>query len=301
MGLLTRALSHPRVAPELLQRAAEPPPGPGLFATWTGVAGLRLEHVAPEKTTTLLFDPYVTRQSFAQLALPLGSDEATALRAFPTAAALFVGHSHHDHLADAIPLALRTGATIYGSATTCMIARAGGVPASKCMALQDGQRVTIGPFEVQAFEHVHGSSALGIPFPGEVTKPPPWPPFIWQLKAGHVLAFAIRVAGKTLYHQGSGGLTDHQLTQVKDLKPEIAFIGIALRQNTPDFEERLFGALQPKTVVAMHHDDFFGPTLTDDFPHLRGVDLPAFVAKTAQLLGAEAYLAQKPFARMAVR
>ncbi len=296
-----RLLSRPRISSDLLAQAADPPPGPGVFATWTGVAGLRLEHVEQSNTTTVLLDPYVTRHSVPELALPLQSDLDTATRAFPKADAIFVGHSHHDHLFDAIPMAIRTGARLFGSASTAAVAKAGGVPEPKCVIVEDGQNVSVGPFDIEVVEHEHGRSLLGVPFPGDIAAPPPWPPFVWHLKAGPVLAYIIRVSGRTFYHQGSSGLTGHQLARINDLKPAAAFVCLALRQHTPHYEDLLFAALKPERVFAIHHDDFFGRPLTAEPRLMRGVDLPGFIASTRRLAGEDVFADLHPFERIRLR
>jgi L-ascorbate metabolism protein UlaG (beta-lactamase superfamily) len=306
-GLSARAkASRPRIAAALLERAPLPPATPpGLYASWTGVAGVRLEAVPPEGTAagtaTVLIDPYVTRHALAELAFPIDVDTDTAARAFPVAQAIFIGQGHHDHLGDAPFLANRTGATLYGSRTTCALAQGLGLARERCVVMTDGSHATVGPFDVEAVEHVHGESAAGVPFPGEVEVPPASAPHVWEMKAGTVLAFIVRAQGKTVYHQGSAGLTDRQLARLTGLAPDLALIGIALRQHTPSFEERLLGALRPKRVAAIHEDDFFGPALADEVPLLRGVDLPGFEAKARALAGAGAVVRLVPFERVEVK
>lgn len=111
------------VEPQLLQSNSS---SPGAVA--------KLEAAQPAVTTSLLFDPYVTRHALAEPAFPLDSDETTSAAAFPQAAAVLVGQSHHDHLLDALSVAKRTGATIDGSATSCAIASSGGLARWQCVA-----------------------------------------------------------------------------------------------------------------------------------------------------------------------
>ncbi|MCY1022285.1 MBL fold metallo-hydrolase [Pyxidicoccus sp. MSG2] len=313
MGRASRA-QRPKLSPAVLNRAEEPPcpdapaaQGEGRAsprASWTGIAGVRLEvcGLAGSPPATLLVDPYVTRHSYPELALfPVDADAATLARAFPRADIILVGHSHHDHLGDVPEVARRTGATVVGTETTCALAVQMGLPPAQCRVLRDGQLLRMGPFEVEAVAHPHGRTVLGVPFPGEVA-PSGEPgtvrlPRGWEMKMGGALAFIVRVEGRTLYHQGSAGLSDAQLERVRGLKPDVAFLGLGLRQNTPDYEARLLGALQPKHVWAVHHDDFFGPVLGDEVPLLSGVDLPAFEREVAARVSPTALVTRRPFER----
>ncbi|MFM2153990.1 MAG: hypothetical protein RL199_2425, partial [Pseudomonadota bacterium] len=199
-GLAACGDPRPRVS-DVVHRRAEAPLADELFTVamaWTGVAGLRLEARSDpadpsSPVTTLLVDPYVTRHSYAELARPVDSDTATVEALFPKADAVLVGHAHHDHLADVPALAARTGATVYGSSSTCAWVRALG-PAS-CVSISDQNVVRVGPFEVIVWESGHGRTAVGVPFPGEVedAQGPPW---IWRWRMGGAFAFHVKAHGK---------------------------------------------------------------------------------------------------------
>jgi L-ascorbate metabolism protein UlaG (beta-lactamase superfamily) len=294
---------------EALLALSSPVPADGrdhVRLTWTGVAGVRLEAtlaptaeapgvpLGPPEVTTLLVDPYVTRHAAAELAFPLDVDEAGALAAFPRADAIFVGHSHHDHLSDAIFLAKSLGAALFGSSTSCALALAQGLPPERCRLVADRQRFLVGPVEVEVVAHAHGRTPLGVPFDGEVPAPAPARPFAWQMKMGGAFAYVFRVAGRTVYHQGTAGLTDAQLARIHGLRPDLALVGVALRGREPDFEARLLGALQPRRVAAIHHDDFLGGRLTLPFEPA-DVDLRGFERAVAAALGAESIERLAPF------
>jgi len=311
-------MRRPRIARELLERgeAASAPskePGYVVRVTWTGVAGVRVESETqlvvpagsprvPQPVTTLLFDPYVTRHGFAEFVRPVDSDTQTAARAFPKADAIFVSHAHHDHLADAVGIAERTGAFVYANRTACAFARAMGLRGDRCVVVHPKEHLRIANADVEVVAGAHGRTSRGVLFPGEPEHPPARGlPYVWQLREGGHLNFIVRVNARVLYIQGSAGLTDEQLDQVKDLRPDLALVCLALRQGTPDFEERLLGAMRPRRVAAIHHDDFFATRLSDDFPLLAGVDLPGFEAKTAKILGADALVRLQPFRAMLFR
>jgi L-ascorbate metabolism protein UlaG (beta-lactamase superfamily) len=299
-GLAACADPRPRVDDTVRARAVAPLPVEPftVAASWTGVAGVRLEARSDpadptSPVTTLLIDPYMTRHSYAELVRPVDSDTATVQALLPRADALFVGHAHHDHLGDVPALAARTGAKVHGSASACTWARTLG-PAA-CELLTEGNAVRLGPFEVTAFESGHGETAVGVPFPGEVPDPP-GTPWVWRWKMGGAYAFVVRVHGRTLYHQGSAGLRPDLVARLAGLKPDLAFVGLALRGRTPGYEEALLDAARPRIVVPIHWDAFFGTRLDDHLPPMGDADLASFERR---VVAANAtYRPLKPFERM---
>lgn len=303
---LVAKAARPAIDPALL---VEPPPFPAdgrsrWRVTWTGAAGVRLESAEPTPTpegaplapplvTTILVDPYVTRHAPAELAFPLDVDETTAIKAFPRADAIFVGHSHHDHLSDAIYLARTLGASLYGSPTSCALAIAQGLERDRCREFADGHRFLVGPVEVEVVASAHSRTVVGVPFDGVVAPPAPARPYAWELKTGGVFAFVFRVAGRTVYHQGTAGLTDAQLQRLRGLKPDLALVSIAAR--APEFEARLLEALQPRRIAAIHHDDWLGGRLSAPLEPEDPDDVRAFEREVAGRLGLDALERLVPF------
>lgn len=308
IALLSRGSKNarPKLAPELLARAAEAPcanvPAASavIDASWSGIAGIRLELCGAGAPSTLLLDPYVTRHSVPELFFPVDADSPTLARTFPRADFIVVGHTHHDHFADTPDIAQRTGATILGSRSTCNLAVSMGVPAARCIAFEDQNPVQAGPWTIEAIPTPHALVWPGfVPFAGDVpAQTDRGLPWVWELREGQMWSLIIRAEGKTLYHHGSAGISDAQLQRVTDLRPDLAFVGIALRENTPRFEERLLGALKAKAVMPVHHDDFFGPMLRDDGPLLPRIKLEEFESRIATW-GSQ-LLVRKPFERYRV-
>ena len=52
--------------------------------------------------------------------------------------AIFVSHTHHDHVMDAPYVARKCGATVYGSISAKNVALGGGVPEDKTVVFQHG-------------------------------------------------------------------------------------------------------------------------------------------------------------------
>lgn len=309
IGPMMQKGKRPRIDAELLQRA-ERSPLPGdrteVRVTWTGVAGIRLEvgrpgdEERPSKLTTVLVDPYVTRHGTLEFLRPIDTDEPTVYRAFPRADAILVSHAHHDSLGDVPSIATRTGATVYGTSTTCVLARAMGVPDEQCVVVQDGDRLSIGDVEVQVIAHEHGRAGFGIPIEGTVEEQRPGRPWLWQMKEGGALAFVLRADDRVVYHQATSGLTEGQLEAIHGLEPDLALVGVSLRQRTPQFEDRLLGALRPVKVAPISHDDPFGARLSKGVPLLPGVDIPSFEAAVERLVGKDSMVRLDAFSPWSV-
>jgi L-ascorbate metabolism protein UlaG (beta-lactamase superfamily) len=240
---------------------------------WLGTAG----HIVEVGGVTLLIDPFLSRPSARQLLAPLRPDEAAIAARLPARVdAVLCGHSHFDHLLDAPAIARRTGARLVGSATSCNIARAAGVPESQLVEIgPDGGSVTIGAAIVRFIPSLHGRVFLHqVPFPGVVAAPPALPLPAWRYRMGGAFGIHIEAPGVRLYHNGSADLVDAALAGVR---ADVLLVGLAGRRATRDYLARLCDALAPRLIVPTHHDAFFAP-LEGGVRLLPGIDLDGFVA-----------------------
>jgi L-ascorbate metabolism protein UlaG (beta-lactamase superfamily) len=240
---------------------------------WLGTAG----HVIETPTTTLLIDPFLSRPSLARLAGPIAPDEATVRARLPARVdAVLCGHSHFDHLLDAPFIAGATGATLAGSGTTCMFARASGVPEAQLVAVPPtGRSFTVGDATIRFVPSLHGRLLFGrVPFPGEVTAPPRLPAPMWHYRMGGAFGILIDVGGLRIYHNGSANLVDAELDGAR---ADVLLVGLAGRKGTRDYLRRLCDALAPQLIIPTHHDAFFAP-LDGGLRLLPGIDLDGFVA-----------------------
>lgn len=107
--------------------------------------------------TRILLDPFFSRPQYGvEGATAEGIALAAELLAAAGAAeldAILVGHSHFDHAVDVGAVALKTGATVYGSQTTCLIAQAQGLPADRCVTF-DGA-FSVGSVAISAVRTPH--------------------------------------------------------------------------------------------------------------------------------------------------
>ena len=75
-------------------------------------------------------------------------------------------------------------------------------------------------------------------------------------KCGQVWGIHIAVAGATLYHQGSADLIDDA---VRHKGVDVFLAGVAGRNFTERYWERILPRLDPRAVVPTHYDNFFRP------------------------------------------
>jgi hypothetical protein len=124
------------------------PASPSTLAIrWTGFANFELSY----KGQVMLLDAYFDRGS---LFPPLGFKAADVTRAN----AILIGHGHHDHMADAASVAIRTGATIVGAPLTTAKLLSQKVDPQKIRTVSGQQSIEMefGPIKVEGILGRHG-------------------------------------------------------------------------------------------------------------------------------------------------
>lgn len=243
---------------------------------WLGTAG----HVVEAGGTTVLLDPFVSRQGLSRLRIvrPLVPDDIAIARHVPAKVdAVVCGHSHYDHIADAPRIALLRGAKLVGSRSTCAWGRSEGLREDQLVEIPaSGGVTTVGSIEIRFVPSRHGRALLGrVPAPGEVREPPRGPQRLWHYKMGGAFGVLLRAPGVTVYHNGSADLVDAEL---EGERADVLLAGLAGRAGTPDYVKRLVSALRPSLVVPTHHDAFFAP-LERGLHLLPGIDVEGFASE----------------------
>ncbi len=244
---------------------------PGVDVRWLGVAGFSLSYLG----TTVLIDPYVTRLGLGDLLRRrvVGADLEAIDRFVPRADAVLVGHTHFDHALDVPAIARRDGCAVYGSSSSRALLGLHGL-ASQAVEVDAHRTYAIGPFEVTFVPSLHAKLALGLAVPngGELTCDHVDGLTPQAFCCGRVWGIHVAVAGASIYHQGSANLVDDE---VRHRDVDVFLCGIAGRQFTDRYTDRIIGRLRPRTVVIAHHDDFFRPI--EGAPALAfGVDVERF-------------------------
>jgi len=241
---------------ELEGRALQLPAG--LEIEWLGVSGYRLS----AEGKTLFVDPYLSRVPFSELlrrraALPDPAALDRFVRAPGEVLGVLVGHTHFDHAVDAPAIARRFGCPAYGSDSLVRLMALHGLT-QQAVEVEPYRRYELGPFEVSFTPSLHSKLLLGlaVPYDGDLTcehldglSPAAY-------RCGQVWGISIRVAGITLFHQGSANLIDEA---VRERRVDVFLAGIAGRSFTEDYWRRIIPRLDPEVVVPTHYDNFFRP------------------------------------------
>lgn len=244
----------------------------GLTLRWLGTAGYELSF----EGSTLLIDPYVTR-------LPLGDlvrrrtvppDASAVDRHLPRADAVLVGHTHFDHALDVPAVVARDRCRAYGSASVATLLGLYGL-AGSAVTVEPYRTYEVGPFEVTFVPSVHAKLALGrrVPQSGPITCDHLDGLCPQAYRCDQVWGIHIRVAGISIYHQGSADVIDDA---IRHNRVDVFLCGVAGRQFSPRYVERIVRALDPQIIVPGHHDDFFR-SLDDEMGFTVDVDVAGFV------------------------
>jgi L-ascorbate metabolism protein UlaG (beta-lactamase superfamily) len=230
----------------------------GLEIRWLGVSGYRLTY----QGVSLFVDPYVSRVPLRSLllrrtALPDAEMITRYGQAPGEVAGVLVGHTHFDHAVDAPALARLHGTKAYGSSSLVRLMRLHGLQ-QQAVEVVIHRPYALGPFVVTFIPSRHSKLLFGrkVPMDGPLTCDHLDGLAPGAYRCGAVYGIRIEVAGLSIYHQGSADLDDAELPR----QPVDVFLaGVAGRQVTPRYWERVLPKLDPRIVVPTHYDNFFSP------------------------------------------
>jgi L-ascorbate metabolism protein UlaG (beta-lactamase superfamily) len=244
---------------------------PGLEVEWLGVSGYRLTC----EGHTLFVDPYVSRVPLRDLLLRRRAlPDTAALERFVHApgktVGVLVGHTHFDHAIDAPALARRLDCKAYGSASLVNLMGLHGM-AERAVEVESYRVYELGPFEVSFTPSVHSKLLLGlaVPYDGELTCEHLDSLSPAAYRCGQVWGISIAVAGVRFYHQGSADLLDDA---VRERGVDVFLAGVAGRNFTDRYWQRILPRLEPRAVVPTHYDNFFRP-LGEDLEFVTAAEL----------------------------
>ena len=226
-------------------------------------------------TTTLLFDDgrdqvlfdcHITRPSLLTCLLgKLQTDGALAdtiihQHRIDRLRAIFISHTHHDHVMDAPYFARRCGANLYGSVSALNVGRGGMLPEDQLHPFGCPDR--IGDFEVTALPSRHSRPT---PFNNDlgqtIDAPLVQPARVRDYKEGGSYDFIVRHGGRTTLIRPCFNYIEGQLDGIR---ADVLFLGITGLSRAPyDMRSRFFeetiDKVQPRLVIPLHWDNFFSP------------------------------------------
>lgn len=234
----------------------------------------------------VLFDAHVTRPSL--LTYIFGSqptdtkmaDEILRLHHIDRLRAIFVSHTHHDHVMDAPYIANRTGAVIYGSSSAINVGRGGGVMRDHLVEFQAGQTYQVGDFKVTVIPSIHSKPTLINNDLGQtIDAPLVQPAKLRDYKEGGSYDFYVETPEKRFMIRPSFNYIEGQMD---GYRADVLFLGVAgLAKANEKTKAKFFAEtvekVQPQLVIPLHWDNFFSP-LSKPI-----IGMPRFVEKTERV------------------
>jgi L-ascorbate metabolism protein UlaG (beta-lactamase superfamily) len=236
----------------------------GVHLTWLGVTTwlMRVDDQA------VLFDAYLTRGAPGSIpSSPLAAATLDAVLEAEGLAGLdhvLVGHSHFDHAWDAGAVAVQADAELWGTATTCHIGVAQGLPAERCTVVGDGDRLDLGAIQVEAVRTSHWGPDTPSGAHGTWSAPPDDPADVGLAPHGGVLGFLVEADGRRIFMQdslGPVGAVDGSGVDFQAAMDRLAagptvdvWVGAVSLAESGEALQPYLDALRPTATLAHHWD-----------------------------------------------
>ena len=244
---------------------------------WLGNAGFEFQI----DSTYFLFDPFLTRPKARQVYVGrVAADKASVKTHIPKADHIFITHTHFDHSMDAPEIARLCGAVVYGSANTCGIMRAAGLPQRQIRQVSTGEAIPINHMQVSVLPAAH-----------------PWIPGYTSGKLPEYLSFPLRLwdyrmddCYSFLLNTGESRILIWSSTDNKNA-PQADILTCRAVSSQRWYDE-LLSQVNPRLVIPQHWNDFFQPlespvqpywgTPQMKFPPLGRINLKDFETRIKQ-------------------
>ena len=219
-------------------------------------------------TDQVMFDCHVTRPSipaylFGNVKTDMAlADDIIKRHEINRLRAIFISHTHHDHVMDAPYIANRCGATIYGSASALNVARGGDVPEARLTAFSGGETFQVGDYRVTVIPSLHSKpTILNNDLGQTIDAPLRQPARLRDYKEGGSFDFLVVHGERRYLIRPSFNYIEGQLDGIR---ADVLFLGVAgLAKADGETEARFFAEtvekVRPSLVIPLHWDNFFKP------------------------------------------
>ncbi|MFE9873726.1 MBL fold metallo-hydrolase [Micromonospora sp. NPDC005686] len=223
--------------------------------------GTSTVHVS-DGTSGILIDGFLSRPSLLRVALgrvapDLGRITSALSRAGLTRLdALFVAHSHYDHVMDAPVVVKHLGGRLFGSESTLNVGRGAGLAEQSMTRIADGDEHRVGAFTVRVLAGVHSP---GNRFPGTIEKPLVPPVRASGYRDGGCFSFLVTHPDGSLLVHPSANFVPHTFDglDVDVVYLAIGALGVQSERFRDDYWRHVVDATRPRLIVPIHWDDFF--------------------------------------------
>jgi L-ascorbate metabolism protein UlaG (beta-lactamase superfamily) len=232
-----------------------------LSIKWYGTTCLTIT----DGKTILLFDPFVTRPSLLDLATFrkvqsdlnivkkwLGND-------LKKTKAIFVSHTHYDHVLDLVNAAKMSDSILYGSLSMKNVALGGGVAKNRVKRVKLNEEIQIGDFNIRILKAFHPPHFMGLTFfDGKINTPLPVNSRAKDYKMDQSYNYFIHhPLGKILLHPTPVPFADLNVNRNYD--SDIVLMGIASRKSDDEILNKIILPMKPSIFIPLHYDNFFIP------------------------------------------
>lgn len=227
----------------------------------------------------ILFDCHITRPSLLTCFLGrFGTDRAIADRVIRECAidrlkAVFISHTHHDHVMDAPYFLQQCGGDLYGSASARNVALGGRIDEERIHCYADNMEYRVGDFAVRVIPSVHSiahwyNNDLGQTIDTPLIQPAKKSAY----KEGGSFDFLVKHGSRTYLIRPS---CNYLVGQLDDIRADVLFLGIGglsreQKERKAQFFNETVDKVHPEIVIPVHWDNFFTP-LFDETKWCTGV------------------------------
>lgn len=176
--------------------------------------------------------------------------------------AIFISHTHHDHVMDAPYTAGKCSAPIYGSSSAMNVGRGGNVPENLLIEFKPNETYEIGGFRIKVIPSIHSKpTILNNDLGQTIDVPLTQPARLRSYKEGGSFDFYVEAEGKKFMIRPSFNYIPGQMD---GYEADVLFLGVAGLAKAEEETEKAFfretaEKLKAKVIIPVHWDNFFQP------------------------------------------